>query len=72
MTEWKKSLEGMLGKKGIESLSKAIHRQDSDSTIGPLDVYLPLLVVPRAILSWLVMNIKDIPVGEGKTVSFPG
>lgn len=72
MAEWKKSLESMLGTKGFETLSKAIHRRDSDSTIGPLDVYLPLLVVPRAILSWLVQNIKPIPVGESETLNFPG
>ena len=72
MAEWKKSLEGMVGKKGLESLSKAIHRRDSDSTIGPLDVYLPLLVVPRTILSWLIQNIKPLPVGESKSLQFPG
>ena len=72
MSDWKKSLESMIGVKGIETLSKAIHRRDSDSTIGPLDVYLPLLVVPRTILSWLVHNIKPIPIGESKKLSFPG
>lgn len=72
MNNWEKSLAGILGEKGIESLSKAIHRRDSDSTIGPLDVYLPLLVVPRAILSWLVQNVKPIPVGDEKQLKFPG
>ena len=69
---WKDPLKGMIGQKGVDTLSKAIHRRDSDSTIGPLDVYLPLLVIPRTILSWLVQNIKPMPVGERKSLVFPG
>lgn len=69
---WEIPLKSLMGPKGIETLNKAIHRRDSDSTIGPLDVYLPLLVVPRAILSWLIQNIKPIPIGETRKLQLEG
>lgn len=72
MTNWEKSLKSMVGSKGYETLRKAIYRKDSDSEIGPLDIYLPLLVVPRAIISWLYQNIKDISPGEERQLVFPG
>ena len=72
MQKWEKALLSMVGDRGLNTLKKAMHRRDSDSTIGPLDMYLPLLVVPRTILSWLVHNIKPIPVGEDKKLEFPG
>ncbi len=72
MANWEKSLKKMVGDKGYETLRKAIYRKDSDSEIGPLDIYLPLLVVPRAIISWLYQNIKDIPSGEERQLVFPG
>lgn len=67
-----KSLLDMVGVSGVNSLRKAMYRKDSDSEIGPLDMYLPLLVVPRTILSWLVQNIKPIEIGESETLQFPG
>lgn len=57
-------LKGMLGDEGFIILRKHIFRQDSQTTLTPIDMYLPLLAVPRTVLSWLVQNIHTIPVGE--------
>ncbi len=57
-------LKGMLGEDGFITLRKHIFRQDSQTTLTPIDMYLPLLAVPRTVLSWLVQNIHTIPVGE--------
>ncbi len=57
-------LKGMLGEQGFLTLRKHIFRQDSQSTLTPIDMYLPLLAVPRTVLSWLMQNIHTIPVGE--------
>jgi hypothetical protein len=69
---WEKTLKSMVGDAGYETLQKAIYKKDSDATLGPLDIYLPLLVVPRAILSWLVQNIKPMAQNENKKLEFPG
>lgn len=69
---WEKTLKTMVGESGYETLQKAIYKKDSDATLGPLDIYLPLLVVPRAILSWLVQNIKPMAQNENKKLEFPG
>ena len=69
---WEKTLKSMVGDTGYETLQKAIYKKDSDATLGPLDIYLPLLVVPRAILSWLVQNIKPMAQNENTKLEFPG
>lgn len=64
-------LKSLIGDKGLESLKKHVFHQDSQSPLTPLDLYLPLLVVPRAIMSWLVQNIQPMEVGETKELDFP-
>lgn len=61
-------LKGMLGEDGFKTLRKHIFRQDSQTTLTPIDMYLPLLAVPRTVLSWLIHNIHVIPVGEEKII----
>lgn len=61
-----------MGDKGFETLKKTVYRKDSDSSLGPLDLYMPLMVLPRTILSWLVQNIKPMKVNDTKQVPFPG
>ena len=68
----KKLLAKMVGDDGLEKLSKAIFRRGTDNVADPLELYLPLLVVPRAILSWLVKNIQPLKIGEYKEFKFPG
>lgn len=65
-------LNDMMGSKGYETLKKTVYRKDSDSSLGPLDLYMPLMVLPRTILSWLVQNIKPMKVGDLKEIKFPG
>lgn len=65
-------LKSMLGIQGYESLEKAIYHQSTQAISDPLEYYLPLLVVPRAILSWLVQHIKPMPLGSHKEIKFPG
>lgn len=62
----------MLGDRGYEVLEKAIYKQRTQAVIDPLEYYLPLIVVPRTILSWLVQTIKPMKTGEIKDVKFPG
>lgn len=61
-------LKGMLGDEGFITLRKHIFRQDTQTTLTPIDMYLPLLAVPRTVLSWLVQNIHTIPVGEESVI----
>lgn len=61
-------LKSMLGNDGFLTLRKHIFRQDSQTTLTPIDMYLPLLAVPRTVLSWLIQNIHSIPVGESKVI----
>lgn len=72
MDNCKKVLIDCVGDKGFETLQKAIVRKKTNSMADPLELYLPLLVVPRAILSWLVQNIHPLKVGEYKEFKFPG
>lgn len=67
-----KLLSAIMGEKGLESLKKSIYRKPTQSVADPLELYLPLMVVPRAILSWLVQNIRPLKIGEYKDFSFPG
>lgn len=64
-------LKSLIGDKGLESLKKHVFHQDSQSPLTPLDLYLPLLVVPRAIMSWLVQNVQPMEIGEIKDLDFP-
>ncbi len=68
----KRILTDCLGSDGLQTLEKSIIRLKTNSTADAMEMYLPLLVVPRAILSWLVQNILPIPVGEYRELKFPG
>lgn len=65
-------LKSIVGQEGIEALQKAIYRKQTQSVADPMELYLPLMVVPRAILSWLVQNIQPLKMGEHKEFKFPG
>lgn len=65
-------LKSLVGDKGIETLSKAIFRRQTESVADPMELYMPLMVVPRAILSWLVQTIRPLKVGEHKDFEMPG
>jgi len=64
-------LKHILGEKGLDKLSKSMYRRDSKSILSPIDMYLPLLAVPRALLSWLAQNVQSIEIGESKTLNIP-
>lgn len=72
MNDSKKLLTAMLGDRGYEVLEKAIFKQRTQAVIDPLEYYLPLIVVPRTIISWLVQTIRPMKTGEIKDVKFPG
>jgi hypothetical protein len=65
-------LKSIIGEEGYGRLEKAIYRSKTQSVADPMELYLPLLVVPRAILSWLVQNIQPLKVGEYKEFKYPG
>lgn len=67
-----KVLQDCLGQLGTETLKKSIIRLKTNSVADPEELYLPLLVVPRTILSWLIQNILPLKVGEYKDFKFPG
>lgn len=71
MSKSKELLKAIVGEAGLETLEKAIFKKRTNAVIDPLEYYLPLLVVPRAILSWLIQNIKPMKVDEVKTLEFP-
>lgn len=62
----------MIGLQGYETLEKAIFKRGTSAVVDPLEFYLPLIVVPRTILSWLIQNVKPMKRGEVKDVKFPG
>lgn len=64
-------LEYILGKQGYQKLTKSMYRRDSHSTLSPIDLYLPMMAVPRALLSWLSQHIQIIPIGESRTIKIP-
>lgn len=68
----KKLLKNLLGEEGFEQLNKTMYRRDSKSLLSPIDMYLPILAVPRTILSWLVQNIKPMSINEEKIIKYPG
>lgn len=72
MNDSKKILSAMIGDRGYEILEKAIYKQRTQAVVDPLEYYLPLIVVPRTIISWLVQTIKPMKTGEIKDVKFPG
>ncbi len=72
MNSSKVLLKAMLGDRGYETLEKAIFKQRTSAVIDPLEYYLPLIVVPRTIISWLVQTIKPMKTGEIKDINFPG
>lgn len=72
MNNSKKLLKSIVGDQGYETLEKAIFKRRTASVIDPLEYYLPLMVVPRTLLSWLVQTIKPMKIGEIKTAKFPG
>ena len=72
MNDSKKLLKAMLGDQGYETLEKAIYKQRTQAVIDPLEYYLPLIVVPRTIISWLVQTIRPMKTGEIKDCKFPG
>lgn len=72
MSNSKRVLKDLIGEAGIEKLEKAIFKRGTQAIIDPMEFYLPLMVVPRAILSWLVQNIKPMKAGEHKDLPFPG
>jgi hypothetical protein len=72
MNDSQKLLKSILGDRGYETLEKAIYKQRTQAVIDPLEYYLPLIVVPRTILSWLIQTIKPMKPGEKLDVKFPG
>jgi hypothetical protein len=72
MNDSKSLLKSILGDRGYETLEKAIYKQRTQAVIDPLEYYLPLIVVPRALLSWLVQTIRPMKTGEIKDIQFPG
>jgi len=72
MNDSTKLLKSILGNQGYETLEKAIFKQKTAAVIDPLEYYLPLIVVPRTIISWLVQNIKPMKPGNILDVKFPG
>jgi hypothetical protein len=72
MDHSQKLLKSILGDRGYETLEKAIYKQRTQAVVDPLEYYLPLIVVPRTILSWLVQNINPMRQGEIKDIAFPG
>ena len=57
----------------IEPLAKAIFRQDQGAVVdGAAEIYLPLLALPRSLMSWVVQNVHPLEVGETKVLDVPG
>jgi len=55
-----------------EVLAKAIYRKELGQLTDPMDLYLPLLALPRSLLSWLVQNVKPITIDESRNLNIPG
>ena len=57
----------------FETLSKAIYDKTIQRVVDPSELYMPLLVLPRSIVSWLVANISGLEAGQAlKELPVPG
>lgn len=65
-------LRACLGKEGVDSLNKSIARRYKDHGPERLDeTYLALMIVPRALLSWVTQICKKMEVGDVLEVEIP-
>lgn len=71
MSNSSKLLKAIVGDQGLQTLEKMIYKKGSRSIVNDASMLLSLLVVPRAIMSWLVKEIKPMKTGEQKTIAFP-
>lgn len=55
-----------------EVLEKAIYRKDPGQITDPMDLYLPLMALPRSLLSWLIKNVQPMKVGSSEAFKVPG
>lgn len=65
-------LRECLGEIGFDSLNKAIGRQGQDSASSLDDTYMSLMVVPRALLSWVTATLKNMKDDSTLEVDIPG
>jgi hypothetical protein len=56
----------------FETLAKAIYRKEVGQITDPDELYLPLLVLPKSLISWCIQNIVPIQIGETKKLNVPG
>jgi hypothetical protein len=69
MSKFFKELAG----KRYDALAKAIYDKTTGQVLdGVAEVYMPLMILPRALLSWLVANISKMSVGGNKEFDVPG
>lgn len=68
MSKFYKDLAG----EHYETLAKAIYRKEVRQVTDPSDLYLPLLALPRSLLSWLIHNVKPLAIDQTEQLKVPG
>lgn len=56
----------------FETLAKAIYKESIGQVVDPQELYLPLMVLPRALISWAIQNIAPMKINESKQLKVPG
>lgn len=72
MSNFKKVMTDIVGEAGYQTLTKAVFKMGTQTVVDPLEFGVSLVVAPRAILSWLVQNVRPMKQGELKNLKFPG
>lgn len=66
-------LEAVLGEDFLEEFSKSeLYKPYSNVTIDPKEIWIAYQIVPRALLSWLVSNLRPVEVGDSFKSDIPG
>lgn len=72
MHDLSKFFTDILGKDGFDTLEKNIVKRSTGNGIDPTEYAMYQMIAPRALMSWLVQNIKPLKQNEPQTFKFPG
>jgi hypothetical protein len=76
MKNYVQVVKKLLGRDIFDELKKAeigsgIFKPDTRTTVDPEEIRIALQIVPRAVLSYLVANLKSLEIGGNKELNLP-
>jgi hypothetical protein len=64
-------VKSIVGEEGYETLEKAISKMNTRSMIDITELHSSLKIVPKAIMSFLLLHMKSMKAGDNKTLDLP-